>query len=122
MTRVVYEHAQRGYLTTQLIPSDLIEGHARLPGFDVLRFRTPLPPPTASSLTFSLAMRRRENLRVLRDFPCEALHRRTCKQRSLYSLSAFFSRPLDYGNLVRIFYVIEIPRFIACSQPVLFEL
>jgi hypothetical protein len=35
-------------------------------------------------------MRRRENLRVLRDFPCEALHRRTCKQRRLYSLSAVF--------------------------------
>jgi hypothetical protein len=34
----------------------------------------------------------------------------------------FFSQPLDYGNLVRIFYVIEIARFIACSQPVLFEL
>jgi hypothetical protein len=34
----------------------------------------------------------------------------------------FFSRPLDYGNLVRIFYVIEITRFIACSQSVLFEL
>jgi hypothetical protein len=34
----------------------------------------------------------------------------------------FFSRPLDYGNMVRIFYVIEIARFIACSQPVLFEL
>ena len=50
----------------------------------------PLPPPTASSLTFSLAMRRRENLRVLRDFPCEALHRRTRKQRRVLSLSAVF--------------------------------
>jgi hypothetical protein len=49
-----------------------------------------LPPPTASSLTFSLAMRRRENLRVLGDFPREALHCRTCKQRRLYSLSAVF--------------------------------
>jgi hypothetical protein len=27
----------------------------------------------------------------------------------------FFSRPLDYVNLVQIFYVIEIARFIACS-------
>src|SRR5262245_41039686 len=63
----------------------------RQPGLDsVLRLRIPLPPPTASSLTFSLAMRRRENLRVLRDFPCEALHCRTCKQRRLYSLSAVF--------------------------------
>src|SRR5262245_39288429 len=35
-------------------------------------FRIPLAPPTASSLTFSLAMRRRENLRVLRDFPSKA--------------------------------------------------
>jgi hypothetical protein len=40
----------------------------------------------------------------------------------VFSLRGFFSRPLDYGNLVRIFYVIEIARFIACSQPVLFEL
>jgi hypothetical protein len=63
-------------------------------GESVLQFRIPLAPPTASSLTFSLAMRRRENLRVLRDFPCEALHCRTCKQRRLYSLSAVFSLDL----------------------------
>jgi hypothetical protein len=84
------EHAQRGYLTTQLIPSDLIEGHARLPGFDVLRFRIPLPPPTASWLTFSLAMQRRENLRGLRGFRCESLHCRSPEQCRLYSLSAVF--------------------------------
>jgi RNA polymerase sigma factor (sigma-70 family) len=34
-------------------------------------------------------MRRRENLRVWRDVPCEALHRRTCKQRRLYSLRGY---------------------------------
>jgi hypothetical protein len=60
-------------------------------------------------------MRRREDLRVLRDFPCESLHRRTCKQRCLYSLCALFlstSGLLPFGTD---FYVIEIARFIACS-------
>jgi hypothetical protein len=56
------------YIFGAFLSAKLIEVHARLPGFDVLRFRIPFPPPTVSSLTLSSAMWRGENRHVLRDF------------------------------------------------------
>jgi hypothetical protein len=75
-----------------------------------------LPPPTASSLTFSLAMRRRENPRFA------GLSLRSSALPNPQTASPVTSLRGFSLDLVRIFYVIEIAKFIACSQPVLFEL
>jgi hypothetical protein len=66
-------------------------------------FPVPLPPPTTSSLTFSHAMRQRENLRVLRAFAANLCTAAPEKNVAGILCRRFFSRPLDYRNLVRIF-------------------
>jgi len=62
-------------------------------------------------------MWRSENRHILRDFHSERLHCRACHCRRWHSLLAIFSRPLDYGDLVRISICLKIRGFLVACEP-----